>query len=856
MDLFSRNRTFLVIFFLLALFTIFFVQFFFPFRKESFLLEEKYPNEWKEGAPIYIRSKFLDNPLRYNVEKKPLYGSSSHNPARCNTQCMNQTECQDKGPNWKNTCKMEMTDRCYCQFSRVDKNKEGFSDLQDILRVFPNVPIWKDANSENKWHPITKQTDLVRWSDLKKRAESIDRTLNISNISFSFWVYFDEALGRNRPLTSIFQIANGDYNGDRNWRGRDRYLAVFAYPERPTLHIRTMRHKNINAGGREFSLENDDYGGNEIGYNHLPSFVCVVVSNNQIKLYVDGEEQNKFGVGYLSPPPDDAKIMSGITYAPYNGEPKGISIRDFFIYGESLKEFNIKAIYKYQKNTVLAARGWDQGNVEEFSLMGSLRNFFKSDLNQESFLSGEQPPAINTDSTLAEQAPDDFFKSFDNAAAVDKDDNVQYRYRDAKEFHENRDSIISQSRSITINKTSITTEYAKLRSNIGNSCYRNYNEEKSSNFQDHPQWKTYEVMNVKQEISPYKTPPILLDKTNLFRAVMKEYSEGRQVTLNKDFQLDRPFKLHIQMPRNWQPNNNMPLYSKGTVITQQKDSNSITFEYKPGQENTFFTEVANTVQCYNRVDHFWDQGAKQCKPYHWAGTCGPSAPKCINNIAWVKMGRCSADGNENDFEKYEEEVQVADMSMRKLSYVDLNEKKGEYLDLVVPSTIEKDVMFSQEGTTFSMWFKVEPGMRKRTRQWFRLVDFGNRSWWRIRDDIIIAIDGDNTKSRLICGASVNGRNHWAWNLASQVLDNKWHHIAWVLVPEKGSEPAHWIIYHQGKPLGRRRRPYPENKERNTKHVGGPAVHWDPSFGPSIADFRIDKGVLNHAQIWKLYSHGV
>ena len=84
---------------------------------------------------------------------------------------------------------------------------------------------------------------------------------------------------------------------------------------------------------------------------------------------------------------------------------------------------------------------------------------------------------------------------------------------------------------------------------------------------------------------------------------------------------------------------------------------------------------------------------------------------------------------------------------------------------------------------------------------------------------------------------------------SQMLNNEWHHIAWVMDKER----SQWRIYHHGRPIGHSdNRPYPQNIHRQTKIVGGPGVDWDEFWQPDIADFRIYGKALEDKDIKDIY----
>ena len=71
MDIFSRNRTFLVIFGFVVLFTLFLFHYFLPSFSETFTSNNQYPTQWNDFNPIYINnSHSFGDPNRHSTTKK------------------------------------------------------------------------------------------------------------------------------------------------------------------------------------------------------------------------------------------------------------------------------------------------------------------------------------------------------------------------------------------------------------------------------------------------------------------------------------------------------------------------------------------------------------------------------------------------------------------------------------------------------------------------------------------------------------------------------------------------------------------------------------------------------------------
>lgn len=214
---------------------------------------------------------------------------------------------------------------------------EGYVGSGDLI----NIPIWKDEDSTGKYYNIGTRPDLVSWKMLKENAAGIEKDLTLNNMSFSFWIYFDESV-RNRPKTSIFHVKDTTSNPPTV------VFSVFAKAIDPTLEINYLKEDRVKSGSNVISYESDLYGGNQIGYNHTPTFVFITIQNGIIRFVVDGVEQNKFGGdGTIFEPTDTFVIGSGATRG---GLPtSGILIRDFRIYADPVESSTVKVIFDAAK---------------------------------------------------------------------------------------------------------------------------------------------------------------------------------------------------------------------------------------------------------------------------------------------------------------------------------------------------------------------------------------------------------------------------------------------------------------------------------------------------------------------------
>ena len=788
MDLFSKNRTFLVLFGILVIFIIIILQYFGYSFVETFKLEQDYPDEWNDGVKINIRS-WKQGSQKYKRQDLP-FKSNFNGEAKCNDLCKKQPECVDKGNDWKNECTAEYSsvDRsCYCAFQKVEafSTMNPFKRLCNEMKVCPSWPLDNSAWNTTSWTPIVRKNNIATWKDT-----SIS---DINNMSMSFWIYFDESLGETRPMTSIIQIAKPSYKGDSDWKGKDRYIGVFALPERPVLSIRTMTDNDENIGDdTEFSNDKDGIGGYEIGYKPIPSFVVITFKNGVCTYYKNGKFQNRYGKYPILPPPEDAVLMSGITYNPYNAEAKGISIKDFRMYDRAILGHDIEILYD----------GIQHSGVSE--------NF--------ETIRGAEPEStvinMNVENAITNKS-----KNYMEASWKNKDNNLI-----SSSFFVNKykNEVINEGfeTAAPIQSNKITMENLVLRSSTAQKCNRSKGASERANNQ--------------QSVNHGK--PIIAKAIVHFRnRSSADFTQLIQNTLNMidsdpNFnpssgheQLLDSVRIEIHIVHVW---------SRHLKKFEIEYSNIKEFKWKI---------LADRIKCLNSDDHSWDNANSKCNFEGHQYICTDSAPTCVNYTSWIRWGNCSA---ANPLVYKSETITIENGRKKQIKYVDLAAANEGHLDIVVDDEKEKQVLFGPNGTTISMWFRVNPEKRKNTTKWCRLLNFGNRRWRWLDDEVCVAIEGDMTRDRLVF--NVNGR---IAGKGSQVLDNDWHHIAWVMDKER----SQWRYYHHGRSIGHSDNMiYPENKPRHLKMVGGPGVDWDDFWGAHIADFRIYGKALEDNEIRNIY----
>jgi hypothetical protein len=222
---------------------------------------------------------------------------------------------------------------------------------------------------------------------------------------------------------------------------------------------------------------------------------------------------------------------------------------------------------------------------------------------------------------------------------------------------------------------------------------------------------------------------------------------------------------------------------------------------------------------------------------------------CSGHTGWVKYGKCSKPTGPDNNLFATVPLKYCDRT-RTIKYSQL---EGEqYFE------IDRPLSYSNEGCTFSMWFKIdqdkiEPQSKK--RWWKRLVNFGVPHQWYLKDELIIAIGGNDLHHTMDFYIQ-NGekRSHVAYTIR-QVMDGNWHHIIWVI------QDGRWTFYHNGdkmwsstsvwggKPL------MPKSTQPGTDSrqvVGAPAVFWDPYVRPCIGEFEIINKPITDNEAWIMY----
>lgn len=824
MEPFVRNRTFVLLVFLLVLILWLLYLYFRNKFSETFLFEKNYPSSWNQGMVVHLSKK--DNRSHYTESSTPLPKNSAQGEASCQALCHKQVECNDRGQDWKNTCAPYFaSDDCYCPFQ---KTTEGFEANNFAKRIFNKMctelqtcQSWPQTSGSwdtNKCTPIVRKDafkdstgQTVVWQDM-----GID---NINNMAVSFWIYFNSHLGQTRPVTSIF-----DFTIDGK-----TYFGVYAYGANPTLSIRGLGDNGVIVDDQEFATTSYLVGGNDIGYTPDPVFVVISITEGVYKFYRDGDLKNTHGSEMFTNPPAETPLRSGMPLDESDtttAEFQGISIKDFRVYNHPIKNHDVKSLYSQIRST-----GHDR-TCEAASYQNADGAFYEtSDIGITDYISRIKNAIVEGFTSRQEIAI-----IGDDLLSMTSSDNGQ-----------TTDSLV----------------YVSTRNpsgNTGQTCNRNDGEPFRANNQKSPFHDTVNIYKAYLQYTPYDSPSNVrsMDMTNEVQAVL----QGIKTELvNVDFDNTYVRSLEIHTIHPWTRTE-----SKFTVPYDRTQSN---IWWNKREDRFNWEKLIERVKCINSDDKKWNEQTNRCVDDNLNKVCARDT-RCFGFISGVQEGVCSRDGA---LDIKQTSVMLPGGVERKLHYTIV--KEGDHLRADVNTKPDgfKPTLFSSRGTTFVMWFQIPAGMRgtdAKNEHLCRLLHFGNAKGKYIEDEVSIAVGTDFTTDTLqfrvdntTLDIATDGQltnKDWTQESGtnakgSQVMDNKWHHLAWVLNPPAGKVSS-WTVYHNGKPLGAIAndpiQAYPVQKERTHRLVGGSASNNDESWGPNIGDFRIYDKTLTLTEVENIY----
>lgn len=309
--MFPTYRKFFVLFGVLILFVMFFVDYWKMHAIETFASQtENYPAWYHSGQPVNIDGKFVtgDPNNRYKMDGGPLEATGSTD---CDTKCKQQEECNRRNGN---TCTSENKDRkCYCRFSQKKATTESFQDIAQttanfdrIIRNMPNSakPSWVYSKTKGEMKQIEK--DKVVLTDLK-----ID---DLNKISVSFRIKSDPATDQRGkiPVISLGSSTGGTFDlVSRNYN---------------TLEINTPL-KIVS-----------------VGLDSGEKLITLTINNGLYKVYIDGTANRNDSSSY------PGNIPSASTLNDYNvsliinkTNATGIYMKDLKTYNHSLTEEEVSS---------------------------------------------------------------------------------------------------------------------------------------------------------------------------------------------------------------------------------------------------------------------------------------------------------------------------------------------------------------------------------------------------------------------------------------------------------------------------------------------------------------------------------
>jgi hypothetical protein len=785
MDIFSRNRTFLVIFGFVVLFTLFLFHYFLPSFSETFTSNNQYPTQWNDFNPIYINNSHpVGDPNRHSITKKKFERNVTKES--CHDLCHKQGECVSTGDDWNNKCEPSfVNDQCYCPFKKVavqSRSNPGPDFYSTITRIFNQLPAnlepsWDYSNTLDKWTSVVSPTanEEIPWKNINAS--------DVNNMAFSFWIYFRQRENRERKKKrTIFMIKS---------RNGKRLVEVYALPERPVINIELRTGKNTFSNLHTPYTHNVDMtDGHEIGYNHKAVMVIISIVNSVVHVYFDGQLKSTFGGDPMTPLLEDANLYCGSSTLP---DDNSIYWKDFKIYNHNILENDIRILYR-EKQT--------DGYIDDVIL-------YPDATSRSGFQNMFSHSAANMFSTYI--AP---LYSNSSVNAINEGFLSPIIVNDPQV---NMNDMILRSETDKICTRDVRPSFTDPNAYFGLANYQNspYNDS----------------LNIDKATVYFKDNTTPIDFTNEVQTLLNV--EPNRVGVPKAFGTTS-HKMTIDLVHPW---------------TKTKKSFDIAYDLASEFK---WSDVVDRVRCMNSDDTLWNDrntNGQACKDV--GRYCDDSAPRCIHHTVGIRYGKCSKD---NVIKYKTTSIERNNGEKRNVRYTELNATTKDYLELSISETKEKEILFTKNGTTIMFWVKINPEKRKRSLNECRLLNFGNRHWRDLEDEIKISVDGDITKDSLIFKVG----DYEDKSMISQILDNKWHHIAWVLKPSDGTNniPAQWMVYHNGTLIGKVEKQYPENKVRKLKMVGASGVDWDDAWGPSIGEFYIFARVLDENVIRSIYMNGI
>lgn len=188
---------------------------------------------------------------------------------------------------------------------------------------------------------------------------------------------------------------------------------------------------------------------------------------------------------------------------------------------------------------------------------------------------------------------------------------------------------------------------------------------------------------------------------------------------------------------------------------------------------------------------------------------------------------------------------------KQLTYFQFTMDKKQYIN------IPKPLLWTDNGLTFSMWFRVDPI----TEIWPRLFDFGNGAG----DNNILVASLFGGLQFYVFGYGTYSSKNWELN---NMNNNTWNHLTWTMSnytpsnnpqDRKDAPLGQWKIYINGQLKSTYdNMMYPYSLPRKYNYVAKSC--WTDPHGSdeylegSIGDFRIYNSVFNETQVKQVYEY--
>ena len=303
--MFPIYRKFFVLFGVLILFIMFFVNYWRKYAIETFTASsEKYPSWHKSGQQVNIDGKYdIGDPAnRYKANGGPLQTNGSID---CDTKCQQQEECNRRNGN---TCTTRSTPdrKCYCTFRQTQKepfqNMEQTADnIDGILTVLPNSTktSWVYSKTKDSMVQVEKRTFALT-------ALKID---NLNKMTLSFRIKTDPAVNAKVPVLSFGSSTGGTFD--------------FITKNFNTLEINTPT-KVVS-----------------IGLDSTDKRITITLENGVFKVYENGIP-NDISIAAGSLPSTSTLNTYNIKMILNKTNAKGVYIKDLKTFNQSLSEDDVR----------------------------------------------------------------------------------------------------------------------------------------------------------------------------------------------------------------------------------------------------------------------------------------------------------------------------------------------------------------------------------------------------------------------------------------------------------------------------------------------------------------------------------